>query len=247
MALEDLTAVWPDSRASITALREALAQPQDKGENNDVSAMADVEQNRLGSGAKDGEVAQQQGKWVDLTDVELFKAYTKETGKVLPNIGGSRSELLTISRIVIAKFKEKNTPKVVPQGEPVVYYAYATIKEYEELAGFSVSEAFRAGWNMARTTNSMLGINAAPVSAPKQEPVAKVIRNESGQISMQKPDGTYFDMSKHIGQTLYTTPPTAAQAARQMKDTIVDIIKTSNTLSEAFNAIAALPIEGEEK
>ena len=39
----------------------------------------------------------------------------------------------------------------------------------------------------------------------------------------------------------------AAKAARQMKDTIVDIIKTSNTLSEAFNAIAALPIEGEEK
>ena len=44
-----------------------------------------------------------------------------------------------------------------------------------------------------------------------------------------------------------TTPPTAAQAARQMKDTIVDIIKTSNTLSEAFNAIASLPIIGEEK
>ena len=35
-----------------------LGQPQDKGENNDVSAMAGVEQNRLGSGAKDGEVAQ---------------------------------------------------------------------------------------------------------------------------------------------------------------------------------------------
>ena len=38
----------------------------------------------------------------------------------------------------------------------------------------------------------------------------------------------------------------AAQAARQMKDTIVDIIKTSNTLSEAFNAIASLPIIGED-
>ena len=32
MALEDLTAVWPDSRASITALREALAQPQEMKE-----------------------------------------------------------------------------------------------------------------------------------------------------------------------------------------------------------------------
>jgi hypothetical protein len=55
--------------------------------------------------------------------------------------------------------------------EPVVGYAYATIKEYEELAGFSVPEAFRAGWNMARTTNSMLGINTAPVQPVKQEPV----------------------------------------------------------------------------
>ena len=77
------------------------------------------------------------------------------------------------------------TPPVVPQGEPVVYYAYATINEYEELAGFSVSEAFRAGWNMARTTNSMLGINAAPVSAPKQEPVAwkETVRALTDQVA----------------------------------------------------------------
>lgn len=62
-------------------------------------------------------------------------------------------------------------PVSAPEQELVVDYAYATIKEYEGLVGFSVSEAFRAGWNMARTTNSMLGINAAPAQPVKQEPV----------------------------------------------------------------------------
>lgn len=29
-------------------------------------------------------------------------------------------------------------------------YAYKTIKEYEEIVGYSVNEAFRMGWDMAR-------------------------------------------------------------------------------------------------
>lgn len=33
--------------------------------------------------------------------------------------------------------------------------------------------------------------------------VAVVVRNESGQISIQKPDGSYFDISKYIGQSLF--------------------------------------------
>ena len=40
-------------------------------------------------------------------------------------------------------------------------YAYKTIGEYEELSGFQVSTAFKSGWDMARTTNKMLGLNAA--------------------------------------------------------------------------------------
>jgi len=33
-------------------------------------------------------------------------------------------------------------------------FAYSTIEKYEELVGFKVNDAFRAGWMMARTMNS---------------------------------------------------------------------------------------------
>lgn len=41
---------------------------------------------------------------------------------------------------------------------------------------------------------------------PAQEPVVVIKRNESGQITMQTPDGNPFDMSKYIGAKLYTAP-----------------------------------------
>jgi len=52
---------------------------------------------------------QPEREWVDLTDEDLALAFHSSGGA----IQGVRS--------VIAKFKEKNTPKIVPQGEPVYY------------------------------------------------------------------------------------------------------------------------------
>lgn len=37
-------------------------------------------------------------------------------------------------------------------------YAYKTIEEFEKYVGYKVNDTFRDGWNMARTTNRMLGI-----------------------------------------------------------------------------------------
>lgn len=37
-------------------------------------------------------------------------------------------------------------------------YAYKTILEYEEIIGHKVNDAFRIGWDMARTTNAQLGV-----------------------------------------------------------------------------------------
>lgn len=42
------------------------------------------------------------------------------------------------------------------------------------------------------------------------EPVAKIIRNAAGQISIQTPYGEPFDMSKHIGAIFYTASQPAA-------------------------------------
>ena len=35
-------------------------------------------------------------------------------------------------------------------------YTYKTIEEYEEIVGFKVNDAFRIGWDMARTKNKHL-------------------------------------------------------------------------------------------
>ena len=35
------------------------------------------------------------------------------------------------------------------------------------------------------------------------EPVGEVYRNETGQISMKKPNGSQFDISEHVGTKLY--------------------------------------------
>ena len=46
---------------------------------------------------------------------------------------------------------------------------------------------------------------------PEQEPVAVVAVNQSGGIRMEYQDGSAFDISKHVGQRFYTTPPQPAQ------------------------------------
>jgi hypothetical protein len=51
-----------------------------------------------------------QGEWVDLTDDEIAQAYC------------DRPSWVGFVKAIIAKFKEKNTPPVVPQGEPVGYW-----------------------------------------------------------------------------------------------------------------------------
>ena len=44
-------------------------------------------------------------------------------------------------------------------------YAYKTIEEYEGYSGYTVNQAFRIGWEMARLTNEMLGIKEEPLKA----------------------------------------------------------------------------------
>jgi hypothetical protein len=45
------------------------------------------------------------------------------------------------------------------------------------------------------------------LAQPAQEPVAVVVVNQSGGIRMEYQDGSAFDISKHVGQRFYTTPP----------------------------------------
>ena len=56
-----------------------------------------------------------QGEWVDLRDVEIGYIYDDVSRTI-----GQEPTLIRFAKSVIAKFKEKNTPPVVPQGKPVV-------------------------------------------------------------------------------------------------------------------------------
>ena len=42
-----------------------------------------------------------------------------------------------------------------------VDYSWPTVEDYEECVGFKVNQAFRMGWEMARTTDTMLGFKDA--------------------------------------------------------------------------------------
>ena len=57
----------------------------------------------------------------------------------------------------------------------------------------------------------------------ENEPVAKVAKNTSGQITIQKPDGSYFDISKHIGVMLYTNSQSSDSEAKLK--VLVDFLK----------------------
>jgi hypothetical protein len=69
--------------------------------------------------AIDEALAQPQGEWVDLTDDEL-KAVALPLVPDEPE-NDSDDMALKIFHAVIAKFKEKNTPPVMPQSEPIAY------------------------------------------------------------------------------------------------------------------------------
>lgn len=54
--------------------------------------------------------------------------------------------------------------------------------------------SFYLGWKASREALSV-------------EPVVVVDKNSAGQINLKRPDGDSFDMSKHIGETLYRIAP----------------------------------------
>ena len=161
---------FDQSREAITALREALEQPQ--------------------------------GEWVDLTDDEILAIaiqYDAEEGVSDVEYGNR----------VLKAFKEKNTPPVVPQGEPVGY------------------------WNGKETAWFEHELCGHPA-----------------------PDDCTIP--------LYTTPPTASQAARQMRDAAVKVCREycqhllydhdirknwhrTKLMNDTYaDLIAALPIIGED-
>lgn len=67
-------------------------------------------------------------------------------------------------------------------------FSYKSIEEYEKLVGFKVSEAFRIGWNMGRTTDAQLGlgeIDAANKRVAELEAALATIESEVFELPCQ--------------------------------------------------------------
>jgi hypothetical protein len=151
MALEALERLdnWFDIRElklantheAITALRLALAQPTPQ----EITVFEGYISNAQTEALRKA-LAQPQGDWVDLTrdDVEsLFWPWKAKTEYEIPLF-----EYRVIAAEVIAKFKSKNTPPVVPQGEPVAYF----YKDEVILAKHWTADCPPSGWTQLYTT-----------------------------------------------------------------------------------------------
>ena len=159
---------WAKSRANhmATALREAL-------ENNELSDVTLINEGDMAQPQDHSEqhLNMVQGKWVDLTSKEINEVWCR----------GINYEAAI--NAVIAKFKEKNTPPVVPDG-----YALIGI------------DALKAWGKYEEVSNACCHPIHKPV-VPQGEPVAIVHNTDTpGNWSIIKP-------GLPAGTPLYTTPP----------------------------------------
>ena len=118
--------IWKPYEAA-DALREALAQPQGEPQLKrercpDCNGSGEYEtgigmfpcDTCGGSCVKYSLTVVPQGGWVEIVDDDVLEVMRHTSPATHPQL---------FARAIIAKFKEKNTPPVVPQGEPVAYAA----------------------------------------------------------------------------------------------------------------------------
>ncbi len=240
-------AALDEAEKEITALREALntrsSSTHSDAEYSEVAQPQDHSEQHLNM---------VQGEWVDLTDDEIKSALTNWFSEPM-------YWAVQDAKSAIAKFKEKNTPPVMPQGEPV---ALNIVRKWPD--GFQ--ERLQNVWLdvVSFTPNVKLydlqkvlaefdltmivyeGDNA-PAVVPQGEPFAWVNRDELLLAFEKVSCGTAYKNGGEGRMPVYTTPPSAAQAARQMRDAAVNVCRDEEDGGYFADRIAALPIIGEQK
>ena len=91
-------------------------------------------------------------------DLKLIETFSKGVTKTSPFTLGA--ELDEDYEIKVWRDIEDCDPdfRELMAVEKLSAHTSETIQDYEDAVGMKVSEAFRLGWNMARTTNTMLGL-----------------------------------------------------------------------------------------
>ncbi len=171
-----------------------------------------------------------QGELVDLTDEEFEDAIRK--------LRMDRTMTLrdwNVGRTVIAKFKEKNTPPFVPQGEPVAFMfkVKRTTKARTVLDEFAAIDYFPQD-NEEIVSKEPL-IYAAPVQREQQEPVAWALMHKNGLefnagYGMVKTLQEAEDMQRrHLGNLkvvpLYNPPPSVEAAIEATKEKAIEALQ----------------------
>ena len=222
---------FDQARKAITALREALevssggmesssggmAQPQGEdtqcliyvadvdmpeGFRDHKERIAELEQDPQSKAALDRARDRFAGggkviEWVDLTDDEIALA-----------VGSPIDEIyLADFRAVIAKFKEKNTPPVVPQGDPV-YYQWRRKNQ-----PWSIRHVYHNKVEATTDDSEVRELYTTPPVVPQGEPVAWVAEDVcKGQFINGKPRRIFWECIEGSGIPLYTTPPSVEAA-----------------------------------
>lgn len=110
---------------------------------------------------------------------------------VLHNLADNVRDSVIAGNLELGELIESAKAQLLTQGEATKDLSADDKNLYQQNA-----------WNLYEGTNTP--------QAQQQEPVMKVTNNGS-QLSLTKPDGSYWDMSKHIGDVFYTTPQVTQQ------------------------------------
>jgi len=101
-------------------------------------------------------------------------------------------------------------PPAVAVSEPVAQSTMTAHRAQYFMERFKREEKL-LGPNEQAALDFVIAMLATPPAAAVSEPVAQVVRNGAGQVYLQDGKGGYFDVSKYVGQKLYTTPPAEAK------------------------------------
>lgn len=116
-------------------------------------------------------------------------------------------------------------------------YVSASIEDHGYRSGAASAEYLED--TKRKLLAALESLIAAPAAPQQAEPVAKIIRNEAGQVRMVDGSGEPFDMFAHVGQSYYLRQPAAEE--QRLRDALEKI--KLETFDDSAELIARRALE----
>jgi len=122
-------------------------------------------------------------------------------------------------------------------------YAWPTLADYERDVGFQTNEAFRAAWNMARTTNKMLGFSEPqPAQDQGQSCYCPECERLSKDLAAFKAQQQCMEHGECFGgECIYPAPQPAQQ--QELEELTAQRDQLADILTRTANALKGQPAE----